>query len=105
MNDNIAAPYINKGAQPRIAILREQGVNGHIEMAAAFNKAGFEAQDVHMSDLIAGRVSLKTSKHWLLVVDSAMVTYWVRVKVGQKQFCLIKNYTRTLHHSLSVKIL
>ena len=45
--------------KPRMCILREQGVNGHIEMAAAFALAGFECQDVHMSDLIAGRVDLK----------------------------------------------
>ena len=45
-------------AKPRMAILREQGVNGHIEMAAAFALAGFDCQDVHMSDLIAGRVDL-----------------------------------------------
>ena len=44
--------------KPRMAILREQGVNGHIEMAAAFALAGFDCQDVHMSDLIAGRVDL-----------------------------------------------
>lgn len=48
-----------KEAAPRMAILREQGVNGHIEMAAAFALAGFDCQDVHMSDLIAGRVDLK----------------------------------------------
>ena len=48
-----------QGAKPRMAILREQGVNGHIEMAAAFALAGFECQDVHMSDLIAGRVDLE----------------------------------------------
>ncbi len=48
-----------KDAAPRMAILREQGVNGHIEMAAAFALAGFDCQDVHMSDLIAGRVDLK----------------------------------------------
>ena len=59
VNEDIAAPYINKGAKPRIAVLREQGVNGQVEMAAAFTRAGFEAQDVHMSDLIAGRVSLE----------------------------------------------
>ncbi len=47
-----------KGAKPRVAVLREQGVNGHIEMAAAFALAGFDAVDVHMSDLIAGRVDL-----------------------------------------------
>jgi phosphoribosylformylglycinamidine synthase len=60
--DDIAASYIAtaaaKGARPKIAILREQGVNGQVEMAAAFDRAGFEAHDVHMSDLIAGRVSL-----------------------------------------------
>jgi len=49
-------------AKPRMAILREQGVNGHIEMAAAFALAGFECQDVHMSDLIAGKVDLADFK-------------------------------------------
>jgi len=56
--DNIMAPYIGKGEKPRMAILREQGVNGQREMAAAFDKAGFTAVDVHMSDVISGRVSL-----------------------------------------------
>jgi len=55
---DVAAPYIAKGVRPRMAILREQGVNGQIEMAAAFDRAGFEAIDVHMSDIIAGRVTL-----------------------------------------------
>jgi phosphoribosylformylglycinamidine synthase len=50
--------FVNTGAAPRIAILREQGVNGQVEMAAAFTRAGFEAVDVHMSDLISGRRSL-----------------------------------------------
>jgi len=54
---NISAPYLSS-VRPRVAILREQGVNGQIEMAAAFDKAGFDAIDVHMSDIIAGRVSL-----------------------------------------------
>ncbi|WP_255991179.1 phosphoribosylformylglycinamidine synthase [Chitinolyticbacter albus] len=58
LGDNVAAPFINTGVNPKIAILREQGVNGQIEMAAAFTRAGFSAIDVHMSDLIAGRVSL-----------------------------------------------
>jgi len=53
-----SAPAINLGAKPRIAVLREQGVNGQVEMAAAFTKAGFSAVDVHMSDLMAGRHSL-----------------------------------------------
>ncbi len=56
----LVAPAIVRGAAPRVAILREQGVNGHVEMAAAFAAAGFEAVDVHMSDLIAGRVTAAT---------------------------------------------
>ncbi|WP_416189094.1 phosphoribosylformylglycinamidine synthase [Neisseria sp. CCUG17229] len=60
VNENIAAPFINSGAKPKIAVLREQGVNGQIEMAAAFNQAGFDAYDVHMSDLMSGRVNLDT---------------------------------------------
>ncbi|TAK86441.1 MAG: phosphoribosylformylglycinamidine synthase [Betaproteobacteria bacterium] len=50
--------FVATGARPRVAVLREQGVNGHVEMAACFERAGFEAQDVHMTDLVAGRVSL-----------------------------------------------
>lgn len=53
------APVVNFGARPHIAILREQGVNGHYEMAAAFDRAGFTAVDVHMSDLQSGRYSLE----------------------------------------------
>jgi phosphoribosylformylglycinamidine synthase len=53
-----APPMVARGARPRVAILREQGVNGHIEMAAAFLRAGFEAIDVHMTDLVAGRADL-----------------------------------------------
>ncbi len=56
--EDIAAPYIAKGVRPKVAILREQGVNGHVEMAAAFMRAGFDAHDVHMSDLIDGRTRL-----------------------------------------------
>jgi phosphoribosylformylglycinamidine synthase len=62
VNEDIAAPFINSGAKPKIAILREQGVNGQIEMAAAFTRAGFDAYDVHMSDLMAGRVHLADFK-------------------------------------------
>lgn len=53
-----AAPWIATGARPRVAVLREQGVNSHYEMAAAFDRAGFEAVDVHMTDLIEGRATL-----------------------------------------------
>jgi phosphoribosylformylglycinamidine synthase len=59
---DIAAPFIATGARPGIAILREQGVNGQMEMAAAFDRAGFAAVDVHMSDIIAGRVRLADFK-------------------------------------------
>ena len=62
LNTDIAAPYIATGKRPRMAVLREQGVNGQVEMAAAFDRAGFEAVDVHMSDIIAGRVSLTDFK-------------------------------------------
>jgi phosphoribosylformylglycinamidine synthase len=58
INDNIAAPYINTGVRPNMAILREQGINGQTEMAAAFDRAGFNSVDVHMSDVISGKVSL-----------------------------------------------
>nr|WP_241016729.1 phosphoribosylformylglycinamidine synthase [Serratia ureilytica] len=57
--EDIAAPYIAKGARPKVAVLREQGVNSHVEMAAAFHRAGFDAVDVHMSDLLAGRSDLQ----------------------------------------------
>jgi phosphoribosylformylglycinamidine synthase len=59
---NPAAPFIQTGVRPRMAILREQGVNGQLEMAAAFDRAGFESVDVHMSDIIEGRVSLNDFK-------------------------------------------
>jgi phosphoribosylformylglycinamidine synthase len=59
VNEDVAAPAIQRGARPSVAILREQGVNGHVEMAAAFDRAGFRAVDVHMSDIIDGTVSLR----------------------------------------------
>ncbi|MDD3528731.1 MAG: phosphoribosylformylglycinamidine synthase [Gallionellaceae bacterium] len=63
LDEDIAAPYIkSRKAKPKVAILREQGVNGEVEMAAAFHRAGFEAVDVHMSDILSGRVSLKRFK-------------------------------------------
>ena len=57
-DEDVAAPMINTGVRPAVAILREQGVNGQIEMAAAFDRAGFDAVDVHMSDIIEGRITL-----------------------------------------------
>ncbi|HGM6862074.1 TPA: phosphoribosylformylglycinamidine synthase [Serratia rubidaea] len=58
-DEDIAAPYIARGARPKVAVLREQGVNSHVEMAAAFHRAGFDAVDVHMSDLLSGRRGLQ----------------------------------------------
>jgi phosphoribosylformylglycinamidine synthase len=60
--EDVSAPYIDKGIRPKIAILREQGVNSHVEMAAAFNRAGFDAIDVHMSDLVSKRKQLSDFK-------------------------------------------
>ncbi|MFW1748119.1 phosphoribosylformylglycinamidine synthase [Acinetobacter guillouiae] len=57
LNEPVEAPYINE-RRPNMMILREQGVNGHVEMAAAFDKVGFNTVDVHMSDLLSGRVDL-----------------------------------------------
>jgi phosphoribosylformylglycinamidine synthase len=57
-DEDVAAPFVQRGARPRVAILREQGVNGEVEMAAAFDRAGFDAVDVHMSDLLDGRLAL-----------------------------------------------
>ncbi|EPP4298281.1 phosphoribosylformylglycinamidine synthase, partial [Vibrio navarrensis] len=63
VNQDVAAPYIaasmiNTGAKPKMAILREQGVNSHVEMAAAFDRAGFDAVDIHMSDILTGQAVL-----------------------------------------------
>ncbi len=56
--EDVAAAFVSRGARPRLAVLREQGVNGQLEMAAAFTQAGFEAVDVTMSDLVDGRLRL-----------------------------------------------
>ena len=61
-NEDIAAPYVATGVRPKVAILREQGVNGQQEMAAAFTKAGFDAVDVHMSDVIQQKVDFAEFK-------------------------------------------
>jgi len=62
VSEDVAAPMINTGVRPKIAILREQGVNGQSEMAAAFSRAGFDSIDVHMSDLRDGRLGLADVK-------------------------------------------
>lgn len=60
--EHVAAPFIVSGVRPKMAILREQGVNGQIEMAASFDHAGFTAVDVHMSDILEGRIDLADFK-------------------------------------------
>ena len=60
--DDVAAPFIQRGAKPKVAVLREQGVNSHVEMAYAFHVAGFDAYDVHMTDLQTGRAKLQDFK-------------------------------------------
>lgn len=67
LEEDIAAPFIGKGARPQVAILREQGSNSHVETAYVMHKAGFEAIDVHMSDLISGRMSLDNCKGLIAV--------------------------------------
>lgn len=62
VEENVAAPYLNTGVKPKVAILREQGVNGQQEMAAAFTLAGFEAVDVHMEDILRGQRNLDDFK-------------------------------------------
>ncbi|MGH8659542.1 MAG: phosphoribosylformylglycinamidine synthase [Gammaproteobacteria bacterium] len=57
-----AAPFVSQGAKPKVAVLREQGVNGQVEMAGAFERAGFDCIDVHMTDLIIGRRTLTAFK-------------------------------------------
>jgi phosphoribosylformylglycinamidine synthase len=58
VDEDVAAPFIARGARPQVAVLREQGVNSQVEMAAALERAGFAPDDVHMTDLLTGRVSL-----------------------------------------------
>ncbi|MGS0740266.1 phosphoribosylformylglycinamidine synthase [Glaciimonas sp. GG7] len=67
MQQDVAAPFINVGAKPRVAILREQGVNSHVETAYVMHQSGFTAVDVHMSDLIAGRARLDDFKAFIAV--------------------------------------
>jgi phosphoribosylformylglycinamidine synthase len=58
VDGDVAAPYVARGARPKVVVLREQGVNSHVEMAAALYRAGFAPEDVHMTDVLAGRVAL-----------------------------------------------
>ncbi len=83
INEDVAAPYIATGARPKVAVLREQGVNSHVEMAAAFQRGGFDAIDVHMSDLLTGRTGLEIFTPWSRAEVSPTVMCSVPVKVGR----------------------
>ncbi|MDT0593717.1 phosphoribosylformylglycinamidine synthase [Glaciecola petra] len=58
INEDVSAPFVARNVQPKVAILREQGINSHVEMAAAFHRAGFDSIDVHMSDLVSQKYDL-----------------------------------------------
>jgi hypothetical protein len=81
--NSIASPALML-SRPKVAILREQGVNSHVEMAWAFTQAGFEAFDVHMTDLQTGRAKLADfAKVWWPAAASAMATRWARALAGR----------------------
>lgn len=103
INEDVAAPYIATGARPKVAVLREQGVNSHVEMAAAFHRAGFDAIDVHMSDLLTGRTGTEDFHAWSRAVVSPTVMCWVPVKVGRSQSCSMTVYAMSLQPSSTVR--
>ena len=84
LTERVSAPFVHR-ARPRVAILREQGVNGQVEMAAAFDRAGFTSVDVHMSDLLAGRATLGTSRGWLRVADFPTAMCLARGVAGRRR--------------------
>lgn len=103
INEDVAAPFIATGARPKVAVLREQGVNSHVEMAAAFHRAGFDAIDVHMSDLLAGRTGTEVSTPRSRAVVSPTVMCWALVKVGRSLSCSMTVYAMSLQPSSIVR--
>ena len=101
--DDIAAPFIHSGAKPKIAVLREQGVNGQVEMAAAFTARAFDAYDVHMSDLMAGRAKLADFQMLAACGGSATATYSAQAKAGRKPSCSTPRCASSLPPSLRAK--
>jgi phosphoribosylformylglycinamidine synthase len=82
------ALHPHRARSPAVAILREQGVNGQIEMAAAFHRAGFDAVDVHMSDISPGRVSLnRLQRAWPPAAASPTATCWAPARAGPSPSC------------------
>lgn len=103
VSEDVAAPFILKGVNPKVAILREQGVNSHVEMAAAFDRAGFTAVDVHMSDILQGRVSLEQFQG---LVACGGFSYGDVLGAGEgwaKQFCLTNVLESSSRNSLAIR--
>jgi hypothetical protein len=96
-----AAPAIHT-ARPKVAILREQGVNSHVEMAYTFTEAGFDAYDVHMTDLqTAGRV-WRTSRVWWPAAASVTATLWARALAGRARITVQRGAVNiSSRHSLA----
>ena len=87
-NEDIAAPYVARGARPAVAILREQGVNSQVETAAVFERAGFEPHDVHMTDLLRGRdARWRISRPRRLRRVSPTATCWAPARAGPSPSC------------------
>ncbi len=93
--EDVAAPFINTGVRPAIGVLREQGVNSHTEMAAVFTRAGFDAYDVHMTDILAGRVRLARFQAWSPAADSRTAMFWVPARAGQSRSCSTRAHARS----------
>ena len=102
-NEDVAAPFL-ESRRPRVAILREQGVNGQVEMAAAFNKAGFDCIDVHMSDILAGRLDARWFQGWRPAADSVTATCWAPAKAGPSRSCSTTVHATSSAHSSNATI-
>jgi len=84
--DDFTQVYQAISGRPKVAILREQGVNSHYEMAAAFDRAGFQSVDVTMSDILAGRVSLADFKGFAACGGFSYGDVWARGRAGPRPF-------------------
>lgn len=101
---DVAAPYIAKGVRPKMAILREQGVNSHVEMAAAFDRAGFDAVDVHMSDILTGQTVLDAYQGLVACGGFSYGDVLGAGEVGRNRSCLTPKRVSSLSSSSNVKI-
>ena len=93
--EDIAAPYVARGARPAVAILREQGVNSQVETAAVFDACGFAAHDVHMTDLLGGRRRSRSSRDSSPAAASPTVMCWARARAGRSRSCSTRRCARS----------